>query len=120
MDKITHEIRLKQWASIIRECRNSGMTVKAWCLENNVNNKQFYYWQHRVREETYKAIEKYEPNKPANFVQLPVPAFVDSSENPTSFTADMIVHIGNNVLELSNTVSEELLSKVLKVMSDVK
>lgn len=120
MDKITHEIRLKQWTSIIQECHSSGMTVRAWCLENNVSDKKFYYWQRRLREKAYNAIEKQESNKPTNFVQLPVSASVDSPKNPTSFTADMVVHIGNNVLELSNTVSEELLSRVLKVISDVK
>ena len=118
MDKITHEIRLKQWTSIIRECHTSGMTVKAWCLENDINEKQYYYWQRRVREETYNFLEKTEANRQTNFVQLPIA--VDSSKNPTSFIADMVVHIDNNVLELSNTVSEELLSKVLKVMSNVK
>lgn len=41
MDKITHEMRLMQWVPIIRECRGSGMTVKAWCLENNVNENNF-------------------------------------------------------------------------------
>lgn len=119
MDKITHEMRLMQWTPIIRECRNSGMAVKAWCLENNVNEKQFYYWQRRIREEAFDNLKKTESQNQANFVQLP-PAPVDSSRNTSFFRADMIVHIGNNVLELSNTVSDELLSNVLKVISDVK
>ncbi|WZL72001.1 IS66 family insertion sequence element accessory protein TnpB [Clostridiaceae bacterium 35-E11] len=118
MDKITHEMRLMQWTQIIRECRKSGLTIKSWCLENNINEKRFYYWQRRVREEAYDALEKTESNKQQNFVQLPVPANI--SRNTPSFMADMIIHIGNNVLELSNTVSEELLSKVFKVMNDVK
>lgn len=118
MDKVTHEMRLMQWTPIIRECRGSGMPVKSWCLENNVNEKQFYYWQRRVREEIYNTLGKTESQIQPSFVQLPVPT--DNSRNTSSFTADMIIHIGNNVLEISNTVSEELLSKVLKVMSDVK
>jgi hypothetical protein len=118
MDKITHEMRLIQWTPIIRECHNSNMTVKSWCIENNVNEKQFFYWQRRIREEVFEALNKTEVHKQSSFVQLPVPA--SSSKNTSFFTADMIIHIGNNVLELSNNVSEELLSKVLKVMSDVK
>ena len=118
MDKITYEMRLKQWIPIVHECRKSGATVKSWCLENNVNVKQFYYWQRRVRQEAYGALEKTESNRQPNFVQLPVLA--DTSRNTPSFTADMIIHIGNNVLELSNTVSEELLLKVFKVMNDAK
>lgn len=119
MDTITHKMRLMQWTPIIRECHNSGMTIKSWCLENSVNEKQFYYWQRRIREEVYNTLETTDSKtQQPNFIQLPVPA--DNSRNTSSFEADMIIHIGNNVLELSNTVSEELLSKVLKVMSNVK
>lgn len=118
MDKITHEMRLIQWTPIVRECRSSGMSVKSWCIENKVNEKQFYYWQRRIREELYSALEKTESKSQPQFVQLPVS--VDSSRNTPAFIADMIVHIGNNILEISNNVSEELLSKVLRVMSDAK
>lgn len=118
MDKITHEMRLMQWTPIIRECHNSSMTIKAWCLENNVNEKQFYYWQRRVREEAYNSLEKTESKRQSKFIQLTAPA--DSSRKTSSFIPDMIIHVGSNILELSNTVSEELLSKVLKVISDVK
>lgn len=118
MDKITHEMRLIQWTPIVRECRSSGMSVKSWCTENNVNEKQFFYWQRRVREEVYSVLEKTESKRQPTFVQLPAP--VDSARNTSAFMADMVIHIGNNMIELSNTVSEELLSKVLKVISDVK
>ncbi|KPU46391.1 hypothetical protein OXPF_00030 [Oxobacter pfennigii] len=119
MDKITHEMRLMQWKPIISECRSSGMTIKSWCLQNNVNEKLFYYWQRRVREDAYEVIKKAQFNNKPNFIELPVPA-ADYSGKASPFTADMIIHIGNSVLELSNTVSEELLLKVLKAISDVK
>jgi transposase-like protein len=118
MDKITHEMRLIQWTPIIQDCHNSGMTIRSWCRENNVNANQFHYWQRRIRGEVYESLKISEPQLQPKFVQLPVP--VDSLRNTTAFKADMIIHIENNVLELSNTVSEELLSKVFKVMSDVK
>ena len=94
------------------------MDVKAWCLENNINEKQFYYWQRRVREEVFDTMKKTESLSKPNFVQLPMPA--KPSRNTSSFIPDMIISIGDNVLEISNTTSEELISKVLKVISDVK
>ena len=118
MDKITHEVRLKQWTSIIHECRNSGMTARAWCLENNVNEKQFYYWQRRVRKNTLESLVKADYQSHPSFVQLPIPAH--SSENISSFTPDMVLRIGDTVLELSNSTSEELLLKVLKGISNAK
>jgi putative transposase len=46
----TREYRLSGWLPIIKECRNSGMSVKNWCEQNNVNEKRFYYWQRKLRE----------------------------------------------------------------------
>lgn len=53
-------MRLLQWTPIVRECRGSGMSVKTWCLENNMYEKQFYYWQRRVREEVFDTLKKAE------------------------------------------------------------
>ncbi|EHJ02127.1 hypothetical protein CDLVIII_5657 [Clostridium sp. DL-VIII] len=118
MDKTTHEMRLMHWTSIISECRSSGKGVRSWCNENNINEKQFYYWQRRVRGQVFKTLKNTESQKQINFVQLPVP--IESSITTPSFKSDIVIHVGNNVLEISNTVSENLLSMVLKVMSNVK
>ena len=117
MDKITHEMRLIQWASIVSSCRNSGMSIRSWCIENNVSEKQFHYWQRLVRGEVLENLKKTEIENKQTFVQLPAPA---DSIGSSSFKADIIIHTGNSTLELSSSVSEELLSKVLKVLSNAK
>lgn len=118
MDKINYEKNLIKWTSIIRGCIDSGMAVQAWCIENNVDEKKFYYWHRRTMGEEVDSLKKTKSENHTNFVQLPVPA--ESPINTAAFSPDMIIHIGNNRLELSNTVSEELISKVFKVMSNVK
>ena len=40
--KVKHQYFLSKWAPIIQECRTSGMTVKAWCQENDVDEGQFF------------------------------------------------------------------------------
>jgi len=117
MDKITHEIRLTQCAPIVSSCRNSGMSIRSWCIENNVSEKQFHYWQRRVRGEVLENIRKTEIENKPTFVQLPASA---DSIGSYSFKAEIIIHTENSTLELSNSVSEELLSKVLKVLSNAK
>lgn len=53
MDKITHEVRLANWTKLIQKYLSSGLSKKQWCLQNQIDEKRFYYWQHRVREEVY-------------------------------------------------------------------
>ena len=45
MDKSTSTLRFQVWTERVRECHTSGMTVKAWCEQNNINQKTYYYWQ---------------------------------------------------------------------------
>lgn len=105
-----HQYRLQTWAPIVRNCKSSGMTVRAWCEENDVNEKQFYYWQRRVREELLQSVAV-QSSQQSGFYQIP-----DHSVNNSAFKPDMVLNIGSLRMELSNTVSSELLSKVMKVI----
>ena len=40
--------RLENWTARIMVCRGSGMTVRAWCRENGLSEKTYYYWQRRL------------------------------------------------------------------------
>ena len=40
--------RLENWTTRIMACRSSGMTVRAWCQENGLTEKTYYYWQRRL------------------------------------------------------------------------
>ena len=68
MDTITREMHLMQWTPIIQECRNSNMTVKAWCQTNNINLKQYYYWQSKIREAAYETFKDSDVQNKPRFV----------------------------------------------------
>lgn len=44
------EYMLKEWAGRILECSRSGMTVKAWCKENGITTRKYFYRLQQVRE----------------------------------------------------------------------
>lgn len=52
VQSVAHEIRLQKWGSIVKECRSSGKPIKAWCADNNINLKTYYYWQKLVCQDT--------------------------------------------------------------------
>ena len=39
---------MQEWAARFAECRSSGMTVKAWCAEQGITIKKYYYWEKQV------------------------------------------------------------------------
>ena len=57
-----HAAMLQQWSVRIGECRSSGMTVKAWCAEQGIPLKTYYYWEKKFVTEASRQLS------------LPVPA----------------------------------------------
>lgn len=41
MNKVKHELCLKQWEQLINQRAASGMTVKRWCAENDISDEPF-------------------------------------------------------------------------------
>ena len=118
MDKITHKVRCEQWANIIKECLASGMNKTAWCREHGISDKSFFYWQRRLREEAYiSTVESSSlpaisvPTEPSvDFVELRLPE--QSAVSSAAFRPDVIIRKDSFSLEISNTASEELLSRI--------
>ena len=120
MDKTTHEIRIANWRSIIEQChaRPESQSAKQWLSDNGISEKNYYYWQRKVRKETYalispKVTPATEP-EPVSFAELP---FISSKEDGQSFSPDAVMRRGQTVLELSNTISDRLLDRLMEVLS---
>lgn len=121
MDNITYKVRCEQWANIIKECLASGMNKTAWRREHGISDKSFFYWQRRLREEAY--ISTLESSSPPAVKTVSMPAepsvdFVDlrsperSAMSSAAFRPDVIIRKDSFSLEISNTASAELLSKI--------
>lgn len=123
MDKITHKVRCEQWTEIIKECLASGMNKTAWCREHGISDKSFFYWQRRLREEAYISTVESESSSPpaVNAVSVPAEPSVDfvelrlperSTVSSVTFRPDVIIRKDSFSLEISNTASAELLSRI--------
>ena len=40
--------KLAQWAQVVAQCRDSGLSVRQWCQENGINLSSYYKWQRKV------------------------------------------------------------------------
>lgn len=48
---IKRNVQLQEWTKQIKEQQESGMTVKAYCAQNGINLKTYYYHLRKVREQ---------------------------------------------------------------------
>ena len=117
MDKITHQVRAEHWTRILNECMNSGMSKTAWCRANGISEKQFFYWQRILRQEAYEAsqnpplpVAAAAAQRTVSFAEIKLP--VASPDASSVFHPDLVIRKGNLVLEISNSASAELLSRI--------
>lgn len=119
MDKTTHAVRLQQWSEIIQTQLASGTSKRDWCRENNVPEKQFFYWQRKVRQELYEAragqlISGGSINYPA-LVEVPI-AQPQASPAAAGFMPDAVIAVGNVTVGIKENISEALLMSIGKMI----
>lgn len=118
MDKITAEVRHQHWLDIIHACNASGLTKKAWCEQNGIRIKTFYYWQRQLRREAYDAGINALPASPeVTFAEVAVPASTKPMLNAeTGFCPDAVFRTRNLTIEVSNHASSDVLALIMSVM----
>lgn len=45
---VNQQQKLSEWAERVSACRNSGLSVRAWCQENEVSEQTYYRWQRQL------------------------------------------------------------------------
>lgn len=121
MDKTTYEMRLAQWTNIIQECNTSGIQKKVWCQQNSIDEKQFYYWQRRIRNRAFEIQKVSEPavlaaSTPA-FVEIPTK--VSPSYKEASGVAATI-RVSGCTIEISESASDLFLRSLLGALAYAK
>ena len=107
---IRTRVRMAQWQSIIKECKESGMTVAEFCEDRNISWHANYYWLRKIREYITQP-----QTTETEFVQLPSPMEMSAPANPGTIT----IHIGGAAVEVEGNVSRVSLKNVLKVLQEV-
>jgi putative transposase len=127
MDQITHSVRRSNWLGIIKQCqeRPEGITVRQWLSDNGIKEKSYYYWLRKFRKEAYEKMQAV-PSETRlteiEFIELPIPAKSlrgngSSDEAHGSDKPVAVIRTGGLAIELSNDISEVLLTRILKEVS---
>ena len=111
----THAYRLRHWTERISQCRNSGMTVKAWCERQNINIKNYYYWQRRVCEAANTELMKAQNCNSENGLVPRGWAQLSKPEHATT-EAILTIDISGCRISVNAKTGPELLAKVCRVL----
>jgi len=59
--QIATEVRLSQWAGIMQERLESGLSVKAFCDREGFHENKYFYWQRKLREAACEQLSGLQP-----------------------------------------------------------
>ena len=98
----TKQIRLQEWAGIIKDCKSSGLKVDDYCSQHGLSRDAYYYWLRKVKEAALMQ---------AGFVEMPAVRTV-----PSGFIPQMQITIDDVEIGINKDTPAELLSTVLGVI----
>ena len=67
--EMAQQVRLAQWAGVMRERNESGKSIRLWCNENGINQKTFHYWQRKLRDTACERVNELQGTRQANELQ---------------------------------------------------
>ena len=121
MDQLTHNVRRANWLNIIKQCqeRPANVTVRQCLKDNDIKEKSYYYWLRKFRKESYDQMQlpaATEERAEISFVEFAAPTSekVVSTQDSLNATTTAVIRHGAITLEISNAISEEVLSLLLK------
>ncbi|MBE6107088.1 MAG: hypothetical protein E7192_00420 [Erysipelotrichaceae bacterium] len=129
MSQSSHKLREQHWMSMIQQCNRESkqecISKKEWLKRNGVNYHLFYRWQQKLRNNIASDVL-------VSQAQMSVPAVVDSSlpqftevvpPKPCPISDNgfkTVLRCKSIIVELSDDISDQLLVKLIKVLSYVE
>ena len=102
--KVKKEVKLAQWAEMVRTRNESGLTVTDWCKENGINLKTYYYRLKRMRQAVCNEIEQHDI----------VPLVPNAGAETTAEKIELSV--GDVKVSLPDNFNEDTLRRLLGVL----
>lgn len=129
MSQSSHKLREQHWMKVIQQCnqesKEEGITKRQWMERNNINYHSFYRWQQKLRNNVASdlLVTQAQMSIPTTF-ESSVPQFAEVvptnsypiSDNPSK----TILKYKNVTVELNEDITEQLLLKLVKVLSYVE
>lgn len=121
---VARQCRLREWASMIRECnqRPSGMSVEEWCNSRSITKADYYYRMKQVRKACLEAV----PEETTEQAVVPVPMSLVTGDVPDALTQvqpvphSLEIKVNDITLCVTEQTSSDLLVRVLQVIRNVK
>ena len=105
-----HRAKLQEWSARIQDCRSSGLSVRAWCRQGEINAATDYRWERELLTGVRR--NGAPPSTAVTFAELPAPKQVSRNAAERSAT----LHIGNASLDIYPGCDTEQLRLLVELL----
>ena len=112
----TRNIRIQQWATVIKSKTESGLTVSEFCEQNSISKNRYYYWLRKVKNAVLEqAGTRFAELKVGDEATGALPMTTEQS-----FAPQLTIERNGHVIGINRQTPKELLAMALEVAADVK
>lgn len=111
MGKQQQENNLLEWSEQIKACRDSGMTVGAWCEKNGINQSTYYRRQRMVAAMTGDGEPAPPESNMLTFAEYELPAMSPGGV--------IKLHFFFGTLEIHNDAEEAVIASTLRAIKSL-
>ena len=122
-------VKLRQWAEMVKACYESGKKVPAWCEENGISVKTFYYRLRVVRQEALKSADENPQFLPVTQVEgSGYPAFAElkvigdkpsGNQTNSNHMPAVTITLGQMAIYIHNEAGPEVIAGVIKAAREI-
>ena len=110
-----HAALLQEWSARIAECRTSGKSVKAWCSEQGIPIKTYYYWEKKFVTEAIHQVSLPSSRQAGLLMQVNPDAMPGS--NVADIGTGVTIRHGESVITLPAGSSAEAVADLVKALN---
>lgn len=107
------QMHMQEWAKLIETRQDSGLSIKAWCRQNNLPESQYYYYLRKLRLAACESFPAERQDRP-QFALVPNHARVSNSAVPGR--SNIKITFSNAVVEIGQGADEEQVRLTLEVL----
>ena len=115
--EIATEYRMSQWAQILRERKESGLSVRAYCKTAGIHENKYFYWQKKLREAACEDIQKTTPKETG--AAAPNGWAICEIEKAETERGTVYIEIGKSRITVTADTDRALLSKACQVLVEL-
>ena len=110
-----HAVMLQEWSKRIAECRSSGKMVKAWCAQQGIAIKTYYYWEKRFVTEATRQMSLSAPAQAGQLIRINPDSM--PGDDPVVNGSGITIRHGESIISLPAGSSAESVADLVKALN---